>query len=195
MTRKHPIIPITLSTLCAVLFSITSLLAQNSIRLSKANNTVDRNSHYVIKNKADAEAFARIYNLSELTSLEVKYRDDDMLSNLGSASGLKSLWLKKLDLEYVPDGIYELSELKLLSLQRNPIKILPKGICNCTKLSVLILWDTEIHTFPLCAEDLPLRQVDLYGVQMNAVDQEDLQALLPRTKLELEAPCDCKFDD
>jgi Leucine-rich repeat (LRR) protein len=173
----------------------STVYGQKSVRLSKANNTVDKNNHYIIKNQADADAFSRIYNLSELTSLEIKYSDENMLASIGQASGLKSLWLKNLHLEYVPDGIYELSELKLLSLQQNPIKVLPKGICNCINLNELILWDTEIHRFPLCMEDLPLRTVDLYGVQMNEIDQEDLKALLPKATLALENPCDCTFDE
>ena len=179
----------------AMLFLILSstVFGQKSVRLSKANNTVDKNNHYIIKNQDDADAFSRIYNISELTSLEIKHADETMLANIGSASGLKSLWLKNLKLEFVPDGVFELSELKLLSLQQNPIKILSKGICKCHNLSELILWDTEIHRFPLCMEDLPIREVDLYGVQMNAVDQEDLRNLLPKAKLALEAPCDCTF--
>lgn len=177
-----------------LLFATTSF-GQKSTRLSKANGTVDKNGHYVIKNQADADAFSRIYNISDLSSLEIKFADESVLNNLAMASGLKSLWLKNLGLEFVPDGIFELTELKLLSLQQNPIKILPKGICNCTNLSEIILWDTEIHRFPLCMEELPIRRVDLYGVQMNELDQDDLRALLPRAKLALEAPCDCKFDD
>jgi Leucine-rich repeat (LRR) protein len=195
MIKIRHILSLSSITAFLLLALVGAAFGQKSQRLSKANNTVDRNSHYLIKNQADADAFSRIYNISDLTSLEIKFADENMLNNLAMASGLKSLWLKNLGLEFVPDGIFELTELKLLSLQQNPIKILPKGICNCTNLSEIILWDTEIHRFPLCMEELPIRRVDLYGVQMNELDQDDLRALLPRAKLALEAPCDCKFDD
>ena len=170
-------------------------LSQKTVRLSKAKNTVVKDQVYVIKNKKDAANFSRIYNLSELESLDIRYYDEDVIASLNQCSSLKNLWLKKLGLEYVPDAIYELKNLKLLSLQQNPIKVLPKGICACTELTELILWDTEIHRFPACIEELPLRRVDLYGVQMNYYDQIALGELLPKAKLELEAPCDCEFDD
>ena len=195
MMKALRIFSISTYSIIVLLLLTFTMTGQKSQRLSKVNGTVDKNGHYLIKNQADADAFARIYNLSELTSLEIKFADHNLLSNISSAINLKYLWLKNVQLETVPDGIFELKELKLLSLQQNPIKILPKGICNCVNLNELILWDTEIHRFPLCMEELPIRRVDLYGVQMNELDQDDLRALLPKATLALEAPCDCTFDD
>lgn len=191
--QKHKYHP--LLFLVVVVFMSLSSCTQKVIRLSKAKNTVTKDQPYIIKNKKDAVSFSRIYNLSELESLDIRYYDEDVMANLNKCSSLKRLWLRKLDLEFVPDVIFELKELELLSLQENPIKTLPKGICACTKLNELILWDTEIHRFPSCIEDLPLRRVDLYGVQMNYFDQIALREFLPKAKLELEAPCDCEFDD
>lgn len=183
-----------------LIFSIACLLltkgmAQDKVRFSKAEKALNKHNIYIVKNQKDIDAFLNRNNFNDLEILEVRQSNDELIAKLVELKDIKELTLQKLDLEYVPDVIYELVGLKFLSLQQNPIKIMPKGICALKNLNELVLWDTEIHRFPGCIEELPLRRVDLYGVQMNYDDQFAIRELMFNVNVEMIAPCDCEFDD
>lgn len=147
-------------------------------------------------------------------AIDLSKRKLTSIPDLSKYSRLEHLDLGKNKLESV-EGLEKLVNLTYLNLERNKLDLFPVQLCSLTKLDSLILNRNLFDRIPECIDqlqeltyldlwDVPiadisnsistlkkLQKVDLSGVRMSPTYQEKLKALLPKTELILDPPCDC----
>ncbi len=102
-----------------------------------------------------------------------------------SSSGLQSF----------PEALCNLPKLREITLGNNEISTIPACICKLENLVQLSFWDNNLYFFPDCLSEMTsLKILDLYGMEYNYKEQEELKSRFPNIKLKLSQPCSCHFD-
>lgn len=100
----------------------------------------------------------------------------------------------KTGLERLPKQIGKLSHLKLLNCSQNELEMLPPQIGNLQELKILDLWDNNLSDFPNTLTELnQLEVLDLRNILMSDELQNQIQAMLPKTKIYFSPSCKCKW--
>jgi len=146
------------------------------------------------KPKCDSlpDKFFTLVNLQELTIRKCKLQ---LLNK--RISQFKNLQYFNLDqnrLVKLPESLCNLSELKTLIISRNIISYLPDNIGKLTKLETIDAWDTQIYVLPKSIAKLSetLQVLDLRQVAIKAMEYDDMEYLLPKTKIYYTSFCECE---
>jgi Leucine-rich repeat (LRR) protein len=79
-----------------------------------------------------------------------------------------------------------------LIINQNELLSLPDEIGNLKKLRYLDMWSNNITRLPgSMAEMYALEEVDLRVIVMTQSEQEDINILLPNTKVHMDQHCNC----
>ena len=100
--------------------------------------------------------------------------------------------LSKNKFELFPIPLCSTLSLTQLQLGRNTINSLPDCIGQLKNLEHLDIWYNNIYALPPTISQLKkLKTLDFRGVNLSEKAQEQIQALLPSTKIEFDLGCDC----
>jgi Leucine-rich repeat (LRR) protein len=129
-------------------------------------------------------------NLKELYLSKNKIKT--LPSDLMNLKNLEVLDLSKNDFSTFPAVLCNVNSLKQLFLGRNSIAVIPECIGQLENLQVLDIWFNPIDGLPKSITNLKkLTDLDLRGINMSHKTQAFIKALLPWTKIEFDAGCDC----
>lgn len=134
-----------------------------------------------------------IRQLTHLNALDLsgnKLRD--LPDWFGDLQYLQELRLSRNKLVAFPHVICKLRHLKRLDMARNALKGLPECIGNLKELVSLDLWSNDLVDFPDEIGGMEsLRFLDLRVIQFEQPEMDQIQELLPRTKIWFSPPCNC----
>lgn len=128
---------------------------------------------------------------------------------------LQELDLSKNRLTTIPDSIIKLKNLEKLDLSRNSFTIFPKAVCKLSNLRHLVLfenkiveipkeiegmkslfildmWGNELSVFPKELSKLnSLKYFDLRVINFDETQKDEIEALMPNTKILFSQGCNC----
>lgn len=111
---------------------------------------------------------------------------------IGNFSDLTYVNFSKNNLMTFPIVICQLEQLETVVVSRNVLEQLPECIGNLKHLKYLDLWYTEVVDLPKSMDDIKgLLYIDLRGININPVTQATFLTRFPKTKFELDPPCNC----
>ena len=153
-----------------------------------------RDSVYSLKLKARLkEVPPEVFSFPNLQWLDLsKNRLKEIPAGIGLLKNLKKLILFKNRIETLPPQIGELESLQELIINQNELVTLPEEIGNLKNLRYLDMWSNNITRLPgSMAEMYALEEVDLRVIVMTQSEQEDINILLPNTKVHMDQHCNC----
>lgn len=181
-----------------VLFSLlltASSVAQSPLRIYQWEelDTIPSDSVFAIDlSKRKLTSIPELSNYKQLVYLNLGKNKLESLVGLEQLVNLKYLNLERNKLDLFPVQLCSLTQLDSLILNRNLFDRIPECIDQLQELTFLDLWDVPIADISNSISTLKkLKKVDLSGVRMSPSYQEKLKALLPKTELVLDPPCDC----
>lgn len=133
-----------------------------------------------------------LVNLQELTVKRCKLLVlNRQISQLQNLQYLNLDWNRLVSL---PEAICDLKELKKLVISRNYLLALPENMGRLTKLEIIDAWETQIYVLPKSIAKLSetLKTLDLRQVAIKAEEYEEMEKLLPKTKIHYTSFCECK---
>jgi Leucine-rich repeat (LRR) protein len=111
---------------------------------------------------------------------------------IGTLTNLQYFSISKNDLEAFEPEIGKLINLRWLIMNQNEMSLLPPQIGNLTKLEYLDLWSNNLDHFPEELKNLKkLKALDLRVILIVDSEQSRLVSLLPNTKIDFSANCNC----
>lgn len=117
----------------------------------------------------------------------------DLPSEIGQLKNLQYFAISKNGLQDLPLQIGELTNLYYLNANQNDLSSLPPQIGKLTKLRNIDLWSNNIDKFPDELSNLKsLKVLDLRVILIPDIQQNNLQALLPNTKIYFSPFCKCQ---
>ena len=107
---------------------------------------------------------------------------------------LQFLIVSKNDLEALPNNIGDLKSLRHFNASQNRIGRIPYSFGKLENLEYLDMWDNELDYFPETMKNLVnLEVMDLRNILISQENQDNLQAMLPNTKIYFSPPCKCAW--
>ncbi len=142
------------------------------------------------KLKAVPEEIRQLKHLNALDLSGNKLRElPDWFSDL---QYMQELRLSRNKLVVFPHVICKLRHLKRLDMARNRLNGLPECIGNLKELVSLDLWSNDLVDFPEEISGMEsLRFLDLRVIQFEQPEMDQIQELLPATKIWFSPPCNC----
>lgn len=105
---------------------------------------------------------------------------------------LQYLIVSKNELERLPVNIGKLKTLKYLNINQNNLVNLPYSIGELEDLEYADMWSNNLEYFPESLKGLKsLKVLDLRNILISKEKQDQLQAVLPKTKIYFSPPCNC----
>ena len=146
-----------------------------------------------LSKKKLSELPQEIKQLKNLQKLDIsKNKLKELPAFIGSLAGLIELDASANNLEKIPAEIGYLKNLKRLNLNRNVIDSLPVEIGQLSNLEYLEMWDNELEYVPDAIKNLRnLKVLELRGILFEKEEQNNIQNLLPDTKIYFSPPCNC----
>lgn len=136
-----------------------------------------------------------IFQLTQLQELTVsKLKLKKINSNISQLKNLKYLNISRNKLTSLPETIGNLTELCTLIINRNKITELPSSISNLKKLTLIDAWDNPLYVLPPSIIELAptLKEIDLRQVPLRDTELEEMERLLPNTKIKYTSICECQ---
>ncbi len=135
-----------------------------------------------------------ILKFPNLQYLDLSKNDiKDLPVEIGQLNNLQYFAISKNGLQELPLQIGELTNLYYLNANQNDLSSLPPQIGKLTKLRNLDLWCNNIDKFPDELMNLKsLKVLDLRVILIPDMQQNNLQALLPNTKIYFSPFCKCQ---
>lgn len=139
--------------------------------------------------KVPADVF-QLKNLYELVLSKNKLtRIPDEISQLKK---LRILRVDRNKIESLPESIGSLQYLEILDINRSDMFYLPESLGNCSSLERIIAWDTNLSTLPASLKKCTqLMYIDLRNIMFSKAQQEELEKMLPGTKIDFTIDCNC----
>ena len=139
--------------------------------------------------KVPADVFL-LKNLYELVLSKNKLtRIPDEISQLKK---LRILRVDRNKIESLPESIGSLQYLEILDINRSDMFYLPESLGNCSSLERIIAWDTNLSTLPASLKKCTqLMYIDLRNIMFSKAQQEELEKMLPGTKIDFTIDCNC----
>jgi len=147
-----------------------------------------------LKGKKLKEIPPEIFTLHNLQVLNLsKNRIKEIPAGISNLKSLQELDLSNNDLSNLPPQIGDLRYLYKLKLNKNVITALPPEMGSLINLEVLEMWNNELDTVPDEMRFLVrLKTFELRGILFSDEEQEEIQSLLPNTKIYFSPSCACK---
>jgi len=185
-----------------VQFSRAQLL--DSVELAMAPEYSDlqealKNPDAVIRlslRKQKLKAFPKeILQLRKLQYLDLsKNNIKELPDSITVLQDLQYLIVSRTGLEVLPKNFGGLKNLRHLNLNQNELSVLPYSFGDLENLEVADLWSNNLEYFPDSMNRLKnLREMDLRNILIPAVNQENIQNMLPGTKIHFSPPCNCSW--
>jgi Leucine-rich repeat (LRR) protein len=137
---------------------------------------------------------AAIFQFKNLQELDLsKNRIKEVPEKLGELQYLQQLNLSRNKITLLPASIGNLVNLKKLIANQNEIIAIPVQIGKLTKLEMLDLWSNELSFFPDQLAEIKdnLKRMDLRAILITGAEQDRIQNLLPKTKINFSPDCKC----
>jgi Leucine-rich repeat (LRR) protein len=188
-------------TLCPVQLCAQNILEPDELALMKTYTNLqdallqpDSVFKLNLKGKKLNEIPADVFTFHNLQVLNLsKNRIKEIPADIGKLKSLQELDLSHNDLTGLPPQIGDLLYLSRLKLNKNVITALPPEIGNLINLEVLEMWSNELDTIPDEMHFLlKLRVFELRGILFSDEKKEEIQAMLPNTKIYFSPSCACK---
>lgn len=108
---------------------------------------------------------------------------------------LQELILTANKIEIIPKELGKLIHLKRFAAGSNEISSIPAEIQKLKRLAFLDLWGNNIGSLPSEIQELKesLKEIDMRQIQMNKEEHQEIQDLLPNTKIKFSQACNCGF--
>lgn len=187
--------------LIAIYLSTTNLCyGQDTVMLSITYTSIedalkepDKVYHLQLHKKKLQEFPKEILSLRNLATLDLsKNKLTNIPSEIGNLANLKKLNLSKNNITTFPKEIGNLQHLDTLIAFQNQITHLPNEIGQLSELIYLDIWGNEITKLPNEISNLKkLKTVDMRVIDMTKSKQQNIQNLLPNTKLFFSKHCNC----
>ena len=147
-----------------------------------------------LKGKKLTEIPPEVFTLHNLQVLNLsKNRITVIPPGIANLKNLQELDLSNNRLTNLPPQIGELRYLNKLKLNKNVITALPPEMGSLINLEVLEMWNNELDTVPDDMRFLVrLKTFELRGILFSEEEQEEIQSLLPNTKIYFSPSCACK---
>lgn len=136
-----------------------------------------------------------LFQLTQLRELTVKgCRLCIVNQRIGELKHLQYLNLDHNKLLRLPNTIGRLHELRTLVISRNMIETLPDSIAKLKKLAVIDAWDNPLYVLPESIKALQktLKTLDLRQIPLTKREYEEMEYLLPETKILFTDICECE---
>ena len=136
-----------------------------------------------------------LFRLTQLRELTVKgCRLCVVNQRIGELRYLQYLNLDHNKLLRLPNAIGRLTELHTLVISRNMIETLPDSIARLKQLAVIDAWDNPLYVLPESIKALKktLKTLDLRQIPLTKWEYEEMEYLLPETKILFTDICECE---
>ena len=136
-----------------------------------------------------------LFRLTQLRELTVKgCRLCVVNQRIGELRYLQYLNLDHNKLLRLPNAIGRLTELHTLVISRNMIETLPDSIARLKQLAVIDAWDNPLYVLPESIKALKktLKTLDLRQIPLTKWEYEEIEYLLPETKILFTDICECE---
>lgn len=136
-----------------------------------------------------------LFQLTQLRELTVKgCRLCVVNQRIGELCHLRYLNLDHNKLVRLPNTIGRLAELHTLVISRNMIETLPDSIAKLKQLVEIDAWDNPLYVLPESIKALKktLKTLDLRQIPLTKWEYEEMEYLLPETKILFTDICECE---
>ncbi|HNW97720.1 MAG TPA: leucine-rich repeat domain-containing protein [Bacteroidales bacterium] len=177
-----------------LLDSITLAHETEYTELSEALQNPNKVYRLNLRKKKLKEFPKEIYKLKNLQELNLsKNKLKEIPKEIDTLKHLQILDVSANNIDTIYNEIGNCTKLIKLILNQNIIAYLPPTIGNLTNLTFLDLWGNEIQAFPEEIKKLrnTLKIVDLRVINIHDDQQEEIERLLPDTKIFFSTSCNC----
>lgn len=184
------------------LYSQTQLLDSLTLASTKEYNDLDlalKNPDSVIKlslRKKKYKSFpSQLYAFKNLQYLDIsKNSIDELPDSMIVFTNLQVLICNKSGLKKLPDQIGRLKNLKYINVNQNDIERLPYSFGALENLEFADLWSNNLEYFPESMKQMTkLKWMDLRNILIPQNHQDNIQNMLPTTKIYFSPPCKCSW--
>ena len=136
-----------------------------------------------------------LFQLTQLRELTVKgCRLCIVNQRIGELRHLQYLNLDHNKLLRLPNAIGRLTELRTLVISRNMIETLPDSIAKLKQLTAIDAWYNPLYVLPASIKALKstLKTLDLRQIPLTKWEYEEMEYLLPETKILFTDICECE---
>jgi Leucine-rich repeat (LRR) protein len=200
MKRSFQILIIMLTALCGevrcqLLDSVALAVAPEYSDLKEALNNSDQVVRLVLRKQKFKDFPMEVLKLKKLQYLDISRNDIKHLpDSIVQLKDLQYLIVSRTGLEGLPANIGELKNLRYLNVNQNELTTIPYSFGDLENLEVADLWSNNLDYFPESMSKLKnLRWMDLRNILIPAQHQENIQNMLPNTKIEFSPPCNCAW--
>lgn len=179
----------------ALLDSVELAMSAEYSDLSEALKNPDQVIKLVLRKQGLKKFPEEIYSFKNLQFLDLSKNKIKVLpDSIVKLKQLKYLIVSKTDLEALPNTIGKLKSLKYFNANQNRIARLPYSFGELENLEVLDMWDNELDYFPETLVNLKnLKEFDLRNILISQDNQDNIQAMLPDTKIHFSPACKCAW--
>ena len=138
---------------------------------------------------------SEIYKFKNLQYLDLsKNSFKELPDSISLLKNLQYLIISRTGIETLPASFGDLENLKYLNLNQNEIYKLPYSFGKLTKLEFADLWSNNLSYFPESLKNLTLlKSMDLRNILIPQLNQDNIQALLPKTVIYFSPACRCSW--
>lgn len=138
---------------------------------------------------------SELYQFKNLQYLDLsKNSIDELPDSITLFINLQHLICSKSGLKRLPPNMGKLKNLKYLNVNQNDIERLPLSFGELENLEVADLWSNNLEYFPETMKKMTkLRLMDLRNILIPQNHQDNIQAMLPNTKIYFSPPCKCSW--
>ncbi len=136
-----------------------------------------------------------VFTLTNLQELNLsKNKLKSIPKDIAKLKNLEILNMSSNKLDSLCPEIGQLVNIKRLILNQNVINFLPASISNLTKMYFLDMWGNNIQSLPKEIVKLKstLKTIDFRVISIKENDQEEMESLLPNTKIFFSTSCNCQ---
>jgi Leucine-rich repeat (LRR) protein len=178
-----------------LLDSVSLALEPEYTDLAEALKNPDNVIRLSLRKKKYKSFPIEILQLRNIQYLDIsKNKIKELPDSIVVLKNLQYLIVSRTGLEALPKTIGGLKNLIHLNVNQNELQVLPYSFGDLEKLEVADLWSNNLDYFPESMTKLKnLRWMDLRNILIPAVHQENIQNMLPDTKINFSPACNCAW--
>lgn len=178
-----------------LLDSLTLASYEEYTDLKEASANADNVIKLVLRKKKFRDFPMEVFKFRNLQYLDVSKNIIKKLpDSLFKLKDLQVLIVSNTGLEALPNDIGKMKNLRHLNVNQNEIARIPYSFGDLSNLETLDMWSNELSYVPETIANLKkLRMMDLRNILIPQVEQDNIQSMLPETKIFFSPPCHCSW--